>query len=143
MTRIVAALILFVSIISNQNAIAGVDHVIVISVDGGKPAALLKSKMPHLQTLVTEGAATFSALTIQPSKTLPSHVSMLTGVSPNVHKVTWNSWNPLKGPVKVPTAFGLAKKLRLSTALFATKDKFKHLEVSGTLDKFYLGKGDA
>lgn len=122
---------------------AEVDHVIVISIDGGKPASILNSRMPILNRMVSEGASTFQAKTISPSSTLPSHVSMLTGVSPGVHKVTWNYWNPLKGTVKVPTVFSLAKGAGLSTAMFATKDKFKHLEIKNSLDMFSIGATDA
>ncbi len=145
MTRIVfhSALFIFSFFIQNGAFAAGVDHVIVISIDGGKPASIHKSKMPNLNNLVSEGASTFSAQTIFPSKTLPSHVSMLTGVWPDTHKVLWNNWNPLKGTVKVPTVFGVAKSQGFSTALFATKDKFKHLEVQGTLNKFSLDESNA
>ena len=38
-----------------------------------------------------EGAWSLEAQTIYPSKTLPSHTSMLTGVPPEQHGVTWNS----------------------------------------------------
>lgn len=123
--------------------LAGVDHVIVISIDGGKPASILNSKMPVLSSMVAEGGSTFRAKTILPSLTLPSHVSMLTGVGPGVHKITWNMWSPSYGTVRVPTVFSLAKKSGFSTALFATKDKFKHLEVKGSLDKFSLEATDA
>jgi predicted AlkP superfamily pyrophosphatase or phosphodiesterase len=123
--------------------LAGVDHVIVISIDGGKPASILNSKMPVLNSMVAEGGSTFRAKTIMPSLTLPSHVSMLTGVSPGVHKITWNMWNPLYGSVRVPTVFSLAKKSGFSTALFATKDKFKHLQVKDSLDRFSLEATDA
>lgn len=145
MTRIVfnAAAFIFTIFIQSWAFAAGVDHVIVISIDGGKPASIYKSNMPILKNLVTEGASTFSAQTIFPSKTLPSHVSMLTGVGPDTHKVLWNNWNPAKGTVKVPTVFGVVKSQGFSTALFATKDKFKHLEVSGTLDKFSLEENNA
>lgn len=115
-----------------------VDHVIIISMDGAKPATIKKSRMPNLQKLVNEGVSTFEAKTIFPSKTLPSHVSMLTGVPPSVHKITWNDWVPSKGSVKVPTIFGLAKEQGYSTAIFAAKEKFKHLEVKNTLDMFSI-----
>lgn len=115
-----------------------VEHVIIISIDGGKPVAINKSRMPNLRKLVASGASTFTAKTIFPSKTLPSHISMLTGVPPTTHQVTWNEWVPGWGTVKVPTIFGFANAQGYSTAIFAAKDKFKHLEVKGTLDMFSI-----
>jgi len=69
------------------NALAGprAEHVFIISIDGGKPAVIAKSRMPVLQKLVAEGAHTWAASTIFPSKTLPSHTSMLTGRYPHEH----------------------------------------------------------
>ncbi len=92
--------------------------------------------MPVLMNLLKQGAGTWTAQTISPSVTLPSHTSMLTGVSPKVHKVLWNDWQPEKGLVTVPTVFGIAKQKGLITALYAGKPKFKHLNIPGTLDSF-------
>lgn len=117
---------------------AKVDHVIIVSVDGGKADLLLKANMPDLKGIVASGASTFTAKTIQPSITLPSHTSMLTGVSPKVHKITWNSWEPSKGLVAVPTVFSLVKDDGLKTAFFAAKEKFKHLETSNTFHNFTI-----
>lgn len=144
MTRNVQLLGLFlVSLVVSSAALAGVDHVVIVSIDGGKPASIQQARMPVLETLIREGAATFEAKTTLPSKTLPSHTSMLTGVKPRVHQVTWNSWDPLKGTVKVPTIFAQARARGHKTGMFATKSKFKHLNVQGSLDKFSLDAEDA
>ncbi len=111
-------------------------HVFIVSFDGGKPAVMRRSPMPTLFGMVKAGAATWNAQTVAPSITLVSHTSMLTGVGPEKHHVLWNDWIPSKGLVKVPTVFQLAKEHGVTTALFAGKKKFKHLEVPGTLDKF-------
>jgi predicted AlkP superfamily pyrophosphatase or phosphodiesterase len=112
------------------------DHVVVISIDGGKPAVIEQSHMPNLQRLVAEGACTWKATTIYPSITLPSHTSMLTGVGPEKHKIYWNTWKPSAGVVQVPTIFQDAKQAGLSTAMFVGKAKFRHLAQPGSLDKF-------
>ena len=54
------------------------EHVFIISIDGGKPAVIAQSAMPVLNRLVREGACSWTATTIYPSITLPSHTSMLT-----------------------------------------------------------------
>jgi predicted AlkP superfamily pyrophosphatase or phosphodiesterase len=116
------------------------EHVFIISIDGGKPAVIAVSDMPVLKRLAEEGACTWAASTIYPSITLPSHTSMLTGVGPDKHHVLWNSWQPSKGVVGVPTIFAEAKRAGLSTAMFVGKEKFRHLLQPGTVDEFEFGQ---
>ena len=119
------------------------EHVFIISIDGGKPAVIQQSPMPVLQKLVSEGACTWTANTIYPSITLPSHVSMLTGVGPKKHKVTWNTWIPSNGVVHVPTVFSLARQAGYSTAMFVGKEKFRHLLLSDSVDHFEYARAHA
>lgn len=118
--------------------------VVVISVDGLRPDAIDRFDAETLQRLMREGAYSLEAQTILPSKTLPSHTSMLTGVDPNEHGITWNDDQvQSRGVVKVPTAFGIARDAGLKTAAFFSKAKFHHLEVPGTLDfSVSPGEGD-
>lgn len=110
-------------------------HLVVISVDGLRPDAIERYEAPTMRRLMREGSYTLHAQTILPSKTLPSHTSMVTGVTPEVHGITWNGdLSLLTGPVRVPTMFGLARGAGLQTAAFFSKSKFHHLEVPGTLD---------
>jgi len=112
------------------------EHVFIISLDGGKPAAIEQSKMPALERLVAEGAHTWTATTIFPSTTLPAHTSMLTGVGPEKHQVLWNWWAPAKGAVRVPTVFSEAKAAGFSTAMFVGKQKFRQLLRTNSVDEF-------
>ena len=116
------------------------EHVFIISIDGGKPAVIAQSDMPVLKKLAEQGAFTWAASTIYPSITLPSHTSMLTGVGPEKHHVLWNTWEPSKGVVGVPTIFAEAKSAGLSTAMFVGKEKFRHLLQPGTVDEFEFGQ---
>lgn len=125
-----------------------VEHVFIISFDGGggAPGVIERHEsMPVFKRLFAEGASTWSARTIFPSITLPSHTSMLTGVGPDKHKILWNDWKPDKGLVTVPTVFSLAKEKGLCTAMFVGKPKFKHLNLPGSVDLFFLPepKGNA
>ena len=63
-------------------------HVLVVSIDGLRPDAIAAYSAPTLQRLIREGSYTLSATTIDPSTTLPSHTSMLTGQPPErqIHK---------------------------------------------------------
>lgn len=119
------------------------EHVFIISIDGGKPAAIEESQMPVLQKAVAEGAHTWVANTIFPSKTLPSHTSMLTGVGPDKHHILWNDWEPKQGLVHVTTIFSEAKKAGLSTAMFVGKEKFRHLLLPETVDEFDYNKAES
>jgi predicted AlkP superfamily pyrophosphatase or phosphodiesterase len=131
---------LFLAVVGDKSAFAAprVQHVFIVSFDGGKPAVMKKSAMPITMAMAQKGAFTWKAQTISPSITLTSHVSMLTGVVPARHKVYWNDWKPEKGLVKVPTVFKLAHAKGFSTALFAGKKKFRHLNLPGTLDRFEI-----
>ena len=131
-------LVLVCALLTPAALAAPVKHVVIISIDGGKPSVMRESAMPNLMRMVQEGAHTWNAQTVMPSVTLVSHTSMLTGVSPSKHKVLWNDWQPKRGPVKVPTVFGLAKRTGLSTAIFAGKAKFKHLNIPGAVDRFEI-----
>lgn len=120
----------------------GVKHVFIISFDQGNPELIRTNDLPTFHRIATEGAHTWSAYTIVPSLTLPSHTSMLTGVGPQVHQVLWNSYQPTNGLVKVPTIFSLAKERGLKTAMFVGKEKFKHLELPGTIDELVWPQPD-
>ena len=111
-----------------------VQHVFIISFDQGNPDLIQTSDLPTFHQMAAEGAHAWDAYTVLPSITLPSHTSMLTGVGPQVHQVLWNDYTPEKGLVKVPTIFSLAKARGLKTAMFVGKEKFKHLELPGSLD---------
>jgi predicted AlkP superfamily pyrophosphatase or phosphodiesterase len=116
------------------------EHVFIVSFDGGKPAVMKESRMPTVERMAREGAATWNAQTVLPSITLVSHTSMLTGVSPQKHHISWNEWEPDKGLVPVPTVFSVAKKANkaIVTAMFVGKQKFAHLFLPGSLDAFSM-----
>lgn len=118
------------------------DHVVVISIDGLRPDAISKFGARTLQQLMVGGTFSLHAQTILPSKTLPSHTSMLTGVDADRHGITWNSdQTDEHGHVDVPTVFGIAKADGFRTAAFFSKPKFHHLEAPNTLDYVRSPKG--
>ena len=110
-------------------------HVLLVSIDGLRPDAIAEYRAPTLSRLVKEGSYTLAATTILPSKTLPSHTSMLTGEPPDRHGVLWNTaFEDAPGTLKIPTVFGQARDHGYRTAAFFSKAKFSHLQVPGTLD---------
>src|SRR5690606_18429631 len=90
-----------------------------------------------------EGSSSMEARTITPSITLPSHTSMLTGVEPRIHGITWNDNHvEERGKVPVPTIFSIARDQGLHTAAFFSKGKFDHLLLPGSVDHAVLPEGD-
>lgn len=110
-------------------------HVVIVSIDGLRPDAIEAFPAETLQRLVREGSYSLGATTIMPSKTLPSHTSMLTGQPPERHQVFWNTPLTAKAElVDLPTVFGLARARGYRTAAFFSKSKFQPLQQPGTLD---------
>jgi arylsulfatase A-like enzyme len=108
---------------------------VVVSIDGLRPDAISAYGASTLERLMREGSYTLSATTIHPSKTLPSHTSMLTGQPPERHGVLWNTVMTRDAEsIDLPNVFGVARAHGYSTAAFFSKPKFQPLQVEGTLD---------
>ncbi len=108
-------------------------RVVIISIDGLRPDLMIRVDAPHVRRLIAAGASTFWAHGVDVSYTLPAHVSMLTGVVPDRHGVTWNDHIEQAYP-NVPTLFSLAKRASLTTALAVGKTKFVALTPPESLD---------
>ena len=59
------------------------EKVILISIDGMRPDAFLACGNPYAEELRRISAHTLDAVTVMPSLTLPCHMSMFHGVTPN------------------------------------------------------------
>jgi len=116
-------------------------HALIISIDGLRPDLLTVANTPRIHALMKSGSYTLWARTVEEGYTLSSHVSMLTGVTPSRHGVTWNSHLEDAYP-NVPTIFEIAKKSGLTTAVIAGKTKFVVLTRPGTLDWSSIGNED-
>jgi len=128
----------------DEAPVARTRHVIVISIDGLRPDAIAEYEAPTLQRLVAEGSSSMRARTIFPSKTLPSHTSMLTGVTPEVHGILWNSFDDEAAEhVAAQTIFDVAHAAGHRTAAFAAKAKFRHLFRPESLDRYQAPTSNA
>ena len=114
------------------------EHVFIISFDQAAPSNIASAEMPLFKAMAAEGAHTWEAYTIVPSLTLPSHVSMLSGVGIQKHQILWNEWDATRPKLTVPTIFHLAKERGLSTAMIAAKSKFITFREAGGLDTFVI-----
>ncbi len=111
------------------------DRMLIISVDGLRPDLLTRASTPNIHAMMEHGAYTLWARTTQVAITLPSHVSMLTGVTPDRHHVNWNNEAnaPADARPAVPTILELAHAAGLHVAMSAGKLKFNIFASPGTL----------
>jgi predicted AlkP superfamily pyrophosphatase or phosphodiesterase len=158
MLRLIACVVLFATVATSRaqqpvpvampaRPIPAVEHVVIISIDGLRPDCALRADMPVLRGMLKDGAFTFWAKTTAVAITLPSHVSMVTGVTPQKHGIHWNEELPLSAAYypKVPTVMELAARVGYRTALVAGKRKFSTLDKPGTMTDAFLPpaeKGD-
>ncbi len=133
--RFLAVFLLLTSTIFAQIArpVPAVSHVLIVSIDGARPDLLMRAQMPNVRKLMQRASFSLWARTIPEAITLPSHTSMVTGVSIAAHGIDWNNDQPAdkRIAVKVPTLFQLAKQANLSTMLVAGKSKFITLSENG------------
>jgi hypothetical protein len=73
-------------------AVAGVNKVLLIGLDGTRPDALTASNSPCLDSLMAEGTYSLDALTVPPTWSGPGWSSILTGVWWTKHGVVDNSF---------------------------------------------------
>jgi predicted AlkP superfamily pyrophosphatase or phosphodiesterase len=118
---------------------------LIVSVDGLRPDLLLRADTPVLRGLMRAGSFTMWAQTTDLAITLPSHMSMLTGVTPDIHGITWNDDRPFdstKFPAR-PTLFEVAHRAGFSTAMVAGKSKFRAFVRGGTPDRWFVPDSSA
>lgn len=129
------ALVVTSTLTPSANSDSKIQHVVIITIDGLRPDALLAADAPTLDSLILAGAYSPNAQTVKMSETLPSHASMLTGVIPERHTILWGvpyiGWPGLN----VPTVFSLAHEAGLSTAMVFGKDKLHYLVLPNSVDQ--------
>ena len=127
----------------DPHADAAPPRVALISIDGLRPDALTQDRTPNILALAERGSYAFAAQTVFPSTTLPGHTSMLTGVEPSVHGITFDEYRETF-QLTTPTVLSLAHAAGKHTVMVVGKTKLKQLAVAGTLDSFVLTtRGDA
>jgi predicted AlkP superfamily pyrophosphatase or phosphodiesterase len=97
----------------------------IVSIDGLRPDVALRADMPNLRWLMNNGAFTFWATTTPAAITLPSHTSMVTGVTIERHGITGNDDKAAATQhILVPTIFDLARAAGISSGMSSGKTKF-------------------
>ncbi len=106
--------------------------VILISIDGLKPEAILQSdahhlRVPNLRAMVHDGTYADGVIGVLPTLTYPSHTTILTGVSPARHGIYSNTtfdpynknaqgWYWYAEDIHVPTLWDAAHAVGIRTA---------------------------
>lgn len=117
-------------------------RVLLLSIDGLRPDAAM-SHAPNIAALFGRSAGTWEAVTIEPPSTIPAHASMITGVLPRAHGITWGDYQPGRGLVQSQTVFSAARAAGKATALITGKNGFRHYWLPGSLDHFFDHDGGA
>jgi len=111
-------------------------YALIITIDGLRPDAIDKAEAPNLSSLIKKGSYTPVAKTDEQAKTLPSHTSLVTGLTSKRHGMTRNKYTPGLGHTEFETIFTVAKKSGLGTAMFVGKDKLSYLNIPGSVDRY-------
>ncbi|RDY60286.1 nucleotide pyrophosphatase [Flagellimonas nanhaiensis] len=70
----------------------GIEHIIVIGVDGMSPDGIQKANTPMLDSMIQNGASTMHARSVLPSSSSPNWASMIMGADTEQHGITSNGW---------------------------------------------------
>ncbi|WP_159473381.1 alkaline phosphatase family protein [Dyadobacter sp. 3J3] len=70
----------------------GIEHVIVIGVDGLSPDGIQKSKSPVIQDMIANGSVKWNVRTVLTSSSSQNWASMISGAGPEQHGVINNDW---------------------------------------------------
>ena len=121
-----------------------VQRLLIVSIDGLRPDVMLRANAPNLRSLMKDGSYTCWARTTNVAITLPSHVSMLTGVTPDRHGISWNNDDAKKHHIRpnAPSILQLAHDAGLTTGMVSGKSKFKTLYEPSAVDWALISETD-
>ena len=71
---------------------AGIEHVIIIGVDGMSPDGIRHANTPVMHRLIANGSVKWNVRTVLPSSSSPNWASMIMGAGPEQHGITDNDW---------------------------------------------------
>jgi len=102
--------------------------VVLISLDGTRPADLTREALPSLVRLAERGIRAAALVPVDPTNTFPNHVSLVTGVRPEIHRLVNNDFiDPDRGRfdrstieswIEAEPVWSIAERHGLPTASF-------------------------
>lgn len=132
--------------------VSGVEHVVIVGVDGLSPDGIRKAKTPNLTRMMKEGAFTLHARAVMPTVSSPNWASMIMGAGPEQHGITSNEWETAKAAISptavgregiFPTIFGILRAQRPTAkiAVFHDWDGFGRLFERKAVDQIEDSEG--
>lgn len=104
---------------------------VMILVDGMRPDAMLQCGHPFVKELLSESSYTLKGRTVEPSVTLPCHVSLFHSVDPARHGITTNTYVPQVRPIR--GLFDRLSKEKKKCAFFYSWEQLRDLCRPGRL----------
>lgn len=101
--------------------------VVLISLDGLGGEFINSIDSPYLFSTLSDYTSTLNALTNTEAETVPSHVSMITGLTPEHHGIHFNSVNALTPNLDKLTLFDYANSSGYKYYAFVNKEKLLFL----------------
>jgi len=115
--------------------------ILQILLDGCRPDAMQQAKTPNLDRLWQSGAYTWTAQTVMPSVTLPSHNSMFRSVPPQKHGV--GADNIFRESARAfPSLIDVAALANKHTCMFYSWEQLRDLSNPGSLKVSYCRNAD-
>lgn len=104
--------------------VAGRHPVLMISIDGLRPDAVLQAdqhglRIPVLRDLLKQGSYAHAVVNVNPTVTNPNHTTLVTGILPREHGVYNN--RPFAASAKLPPAYSLYSQIKAPTLWGAAK----------------------
>ena len=105
--------------VSEPSLPLGIDHVVVIGVDGMSPNGIANAVTPTMDRMMAEGASTMHARAVLPTSSSSNWASMIMGADTEQHGITSNGWerdNHILPPVVTgseelfPSIFGVLRQ---------------------------------
>ncbi len=84
--------LLFTSCNNTKQSPSGIEHVIVIGVDGMSPNGIRNAKTPVLDSMIANGSIKWKARTVLTTSSSQNWASMIMGAGPEQHGITSNGW---------------------------------------------------
>ena len=114
--------------------------VLLILADGFRPDSLAACDHPFAARMLTLGSYCLDTLTVWPSVTLPCHMSLFHGISPDRHGILTNTYVPQVRPVN-----GLCEQLKAAgktSAFFYDWEELRDLSRPSSLSYGFFVSGD-
>ncbi len=84
--------IIFITTSCQQKHPKGIEHVVIIGIDGMSVQGLLEAHTPYMDSLLQNGAYSYKVRGIIPTVSLPNWSAMVCGAGPEITGVTGNGW---------------------------------------------------